>query len=367
MYIDLIDTAALCGLELTPVQGRNEMKAKCPLCRDYKRRMYLCTDPANPTWWCHNCGIGGNAVTLYAAVFGVSTKEAYRLLSCHTAVRTTPPPPLREPAETPIREIGQRSQIYLDMLQCMNLEPQHRHNLRERGLDDHIIDGNLYRSLPTDWRLRQQVTDWLASRYDLSGVPGFYLQDRGWRMTGFQTGGFLIPVCTKDNLIQGLQIRLDEAPPIWVPQPDGSVKQKKGERYRSFSSSHKKTGTASKCFIHVVGDQHSQTLYLTEGPLKADISSYLSGGGLFLGLAGVQSQKYLADTVRQLKPRTIVECLDMDVRTNPDVQRAQARIRDTCMPLCSDYQVFHWPLEKKGIDDWLLYQKLRAEHMQPAA
>lgn len=151
----------------------------------------------------------------------------------------------------------------------MNLEPQHRRNLRERGLDDHIIDGNLYRSLPTDWRLRQQVTDRLASRYDLSGVPGFYLQDGGWRMTGFQTGGFLIPVCTKDNLIQGLQIRLDEAPPIWVPQPDGSVKQKKGERYRSFSSSHKKTGAASKCFIHVVGDQHSRTLYLTEGPSKS--------------------------------------------------------------------------------------------------
>ena len=366
-YIDLIGTAALCGLELTPIQGQREMKTRCPLCRDYKKRMYLCTDPDNPTWWCHNCGNGGNAVTLYAAVFGVSTKEAYRILIHSPAVRAAPPPMVRERPEPAIRALPERSRIYLDMLQMMDLESRHRRNLLERGLTDALIQGNMYRTLPADWRCRQQITDRLAGRYDLTGVPGFYVKDGEWRMAGSCTGGYLIPVCDKDNLIQGLQIRLDDAPPVAIPRPDGTAVPKKGSRYRWFSSGNRETGTPASCFIHTVGDQRSRTLYLTEGPLKADVSSYLSGGGLFLGLTGVQNLRYLPDTLRQLRPHTIVECIDMDVRTNPDVQRAQARIRDICIPLCRDYRVFHWPTAQKGIDDYLLFQKLKAERRGSAA
>lgn len=367
MYIDLMDTAVLCGLELVPVPGRREVKTRCPLCQDYKKRMYLCTDPDNPTWWCHNCGVGGNAITLYAAVFGVSSKEAYRILISSPAARAAPPPIAQDRPEPNIRVLSERSRIYLDMLQMMELEPRHRQELLKRGLDDPIIDGNLYRTLPADWHCRQRITDRLAAYYDLTGVPGFYVKDGAWRMAGSLTGGYLIPVCSKDNLIQGLQIRLDEAPPVVITRPDGLAAQKRGPRYRWFSSGSKETGTPASCFIHTVGDQRSRTLYLTEGPLKADVSSYLSGGGLFLGLTGVQNLRYLPETLRQLRPHTIVECIDMDIRTNPDVQRAQARIRDICIPLCTDYQVFHWPTAQKGIDDYLLFQKLKAEHLQSAA
>lgn len=57
----------------------------------------------------------------------------------------------------------------------------------------------------------------------------------------------------------------------------------------------------------------------------------------------------------------------MDVRTNPQVQRAQAKIRSICMPLCEDYRAFTWPVEQKGIDDWLLFEKLKQEHLYRAA
>lgn len=96
--------------------------------------------------------------------------------------------------------------------------------------------------------------------------------------------------------------------------------------------------------------------------MKADIASFLSEGELFIGLTGVQNVRYLAEVVKKLQPKRIVECIDMDVRTNPHVQRAQSKIRSICMPLCGEYRTFTWPIEQKGIDDWLLFEKLKREH-----
>jgi hypothetical protein len=101
--------------------------------------------------------------------------------------------------------------------------------------------------------------------------------------------------------------------------------------------------------------------------MKADIASFLSGGELFIGLTGVQNTRYLEDVVRQLKPKRILECVDMDCRTNPHVQRAQAKIRAICTPLCEEYRLFTWPVEQKGIDDYLLFEKLKREHLYRAA
>ena len=279
-----------------------------------------------------------------------------------------------EPQPDPIRTLHERSQIYLQMLSLLELEPRHYENLRRRGLSDDMIRGNMYRSIPTNGKFRQWVTDQLAEQYDLSGMPGFYTEDFRWQMAGCRHSGFLIPVCDKDSQIQGLQIRLDEPPSKTVTLPDGNRAEKKGNRFRWFSTGGMRSGrkifengTGISSYIHVVGDPHSDTLHITEGPLKADIASYLSDGELFIGLTGVQNVRYLADVVAQLKPKHILECIDMDVRTNPQVQRAQAKIRSICMPLCEDYRAFTWPVEQKGIDDWLLFEKLKQEHLYRAA
>ena len=84
--------------------------------------------------------------------------------------------------------------------------------------------------------------------------------------------------------------------------------------------------------------------------------------GLSYGLYKGMLDNYLAEVVKKLHPKRIVECIDMDVRTNPHVQKAQSKIRSICMPLCEDYRTFTWPIEQKGIDDWLLFEKLKREH-----
>lgn len=380
VYIDVVDTALLCGLDIKQsTLGNDEVQARCPYCEDYKYRMYLSSQPENATFWCHNCGTGGNAVTLYADFNPerrrLTTREAYEELIRHPQVKSGNPPDEPRPELTePIRPLHERSQIYLEMLSLLTLEDKHYWNLLGRGMSDGIIRGNMYRSIPTNWKERRRAVEQLSSRFDLSGIPGFYTRNLRWEMSNCRYSGILIPVCDRNNRIQGLQIRLDEPPPKIITKPDGSKVEKKGDRFRWFStggmSNGKKyyeNGTGISSYIHVVGDLNSDTLHITEGAMKADIASFLSDGELFLGLTGVQNTRYLADVVKQLKPKRILECIDMDVRTNPHVQRAQAKIRAICAPLCEEYRPFVWPVEQKGIDDWLLFEKLKREHLYQAA
>ena len=113
--------------------------------------------------------------------------------------------------------------------------------------------------------------------------------------------------------------------------------------------------------MHVVGNGNSDTLFLTEGVMKSDIASYLSGGSLFVGLTGVNNTRFLAEVIGMLRPRIIVECIDMDKRYNPHVMKAMENIRAICIPLCQNYQPFDWPDRFKGIDDYYLAQRMQQD------
>ena len=90
--IDVVDTAVLCNLDIKQsTVTREEVQARCPFCGDYKYRMYLSHRMDNATYWCHNCGATGNAVTLYAAFNPegrrLSNAVAYHELLRHPNVR----------------------------------------------------------------------------------------------------------------------------------------------------------------------------------------------------------------------------------------------------------------------------------------
>ena len=363
---DLLDTAELCGLDIkSRTLAKEEVEARCPYCNDHRYRMYL--NRITHMFFCQNCGTGGNAVTLYADCnpkgIRLTNYESYKALSAEPSVRQYDVPIIESRGEPPIRELYERSEIYLEFLKLLRLEKDHLTNLLNRGLSTEIIKGNMYKSFPTDKTERQWICDNLAARYDLTDVPGFYRSGGRWSIIGLKSG-ILIPICSKDNLIQGLQIRFDNPPVKRVTAADGKVTEKVGGRFRWLSTGGNgfTDGTGITSYIHVTGDVSSDTLYLTEGGMKADIASYLSGGRLFLGLTGVQHVRYLKEIVTSLHPKRIVECLDMDVRTNPQVQRAQSKIQAICTPLCEEYKRFFWPKEQKGIDDFMLFMKLKKEH-----
>ena len=143
--IDVVDTAVVCNLDIKQSTiNDDEVQAKCPYCQDYKYRMYLSHRMENATFWCHNCGTGGNAVTLYADFNPegrrLSNAEAYNELLHHPDVRCDEVPyEAGDHKELQIRPLHERSQIYLAFLQLLDLEEKHHRNLLNRGLSEEII------------------------------------------------------------------------------------------------------------------------------------------------------------------------------------------------------------------------------------
>lgn len=346
--IPILDTARRCGLILDEATlNREEVAACCPFCGDNgpgKHHLFLNT--RRDQYHCVLCGAGGNSVSLYARLEGVSNWQAYQDL-CQTAKlypfpeHSRPGPP-REPEPGPL---WQRHQVYSAMLAHLKLSPQHHAALLERGLSEERIRQNGYRTLPKSFASRRLLAGLLAGFYPLEGIPGFFEQDGRWTLAG--RGGLLIPCRDQDGHIQGLQIRLDDA---------GRAERK----YRWLSSRGLKRGTRGRSCIHITGDTRASTAYLTEGLLKGDVSSCLDHDALFVCFAGVNAVSGLRDELAGLEQvDEVVLALDMDKLTNWRVRRAAERIAETVRSIPGiRVRTMDWNLSFKGVDD---YYKARRE------
>lgn len=250
----------------------------------------------------------------------------------------TPTPQMKE--RQPVL-LEQRHAAYTDMLEHLTLLDRHGENLLGRGLSEDRIRENGYRSMPETERGRRLLADLLRSRgHDLRGVPGFRTYYGEWTLSG--PNGFLIPVRNKDGLIQGLKIRLDEA-----DYPN--------RKYRWLSSRSLPNGTRSYSWVHVTGDRTRKRAFLTEGPLKGDVASFLAKDALFICIGGVNALHGLTDTIRELGVHEVVEAMDMDQMTNPNVRNAirTMRVEVQKMPGIR-YSKYTWNPAYKGVDDYLL-------------
>ena len=212
----------------------------------------------------------------------------------------------------------------------------------ERGLSDERIVQNGYKSMPETSEQRRLLAKLVGSSYDLLGIPGYYMRYGQWTIAG--PNGFLIPVRNKDGLIQGLKIRLDD-----TAEP--------GRKYRWFSSRGRtmKHGTRSYSWIHVTGDRTRKRAFLTEGPLKGDVASFLANDALFICTGGVNAIKGLRETILTLGVREIVEAMDMDQMTNPQVRDAILAMRREVQKIPGiHYSKYSWNPAYKGVDDYFL-------------
>lgn len=350
---DIVQTAALCGIEFYPQQRNSvEIRANCPFCGD--TRYHLGLNREKEMFHCFRCKASGNSVSLYARMHGISNREAYRALRDETAENVDLIPQVETASETPIRPLNERHDVYYDFLRMLNLQPVHRENLIGRGLNFSEICRFMYKSVPLDRVFRREVLEKLSAVYDLTGIPGFYRDKNGdWQMYLKSCGGIFVPVCNKDGYIQGLQVRLN--------LPEGSLDKK----FRWFSSRHFNGGTAAKSWIHVVGDISSDEAVLTEGAMKADIASVLSGGRLFIAVPGVNAINLLPDVLRELRIRRVYEAMDMDKYSKPEVKDAMIALRSVIKSCDVDCKACSWNPYYKGIDDYC-FAKMQRE-LQPAA
>lgn len=340
-------SARRCGIRIDGrTLGREEVEAACPFCGDKPDRYHLSMNTRKNQYHCKLCGAGGNSVSLYARLQDVSYTDAAREL-IRGNIYKFPQPPQAPPAETGIKPLAERHGAYYEMLSHLALNDRHLRGLRDRGLPDERIGVNMYRTLPKDGPERRFLAGMLAGFYDLSGIPGFCTgKDGQWTIAG--KGGLLIPVCDKDGYIQGMQVRLDD----WDMEPGANGA---GRRYRWLSSRYSENGAGSAAWIHVTGDITSKTAYLTEGPLKGDVASFLGGDALFICVAGINATGGLADVIKSLGITELVIASDMDKEINPQVREGTERIAKAVSGI-KGVRVFSldWDARYKGIDDYYL-------------
>ena len=339
---DIMDVAQKCGIQFYPIQKDVvEIKALCPFCGD--RKYHLGLNRKKGMFHCFRCNESGNSVSLYAKIYGISNKAAYHALKENSETFNSEMVFNFCDYEMPIRPLKERHDVYYDFLKLLRLQNCHRENLINRGLSFHHIHQFMYKSVPVDNLFRREVLEKLASKHDLIGIPGFYRDERGdVQMYYKKCGGIFVPVCNKDGYIQGLQMRLDI--------PAGSSEKK----FRWFSSKHFRDGTGAKPWIHVVGDTTAETACLTEGAMKADISSVLSNGQLFIAVPGVNALNLLIEVIRYLKIRKVYEALDMDKRSKPEVKDALISLRELLDSNGIEYESCSWNPAYKGLDDYCL-------------
>src|SRR5262249_29587763 len=141
---------------------------------------------------------------------------------------------------------------------------------------------------------------------------GFYIAKRDGQCWGSIAGaaGLLIPVRNLDGPIVALKVRANDP---------GD-----GPKYTTISSA-KHGGPSPGAQVHVPlhDGPYGDTVRLTEGELKADIATALSGL-LTVSIPGVALWRKVLPVLQLLQPRQVRLAFDADWRTNPYVARALA-------------------------------------------
>ncbi len=225
---------------------------------------------------------------------------------------------------------------YRALLGEVALSGAHRDNLRRRGLTDADITRLGYKTLPLNGR--GAIVEKLQG-VPLTGVPGFWLHGGEVRMAG--PAGIAIPVRDLRGRIQGLQVRRDDT---------------EGGKYRWVSSRGYDRGCSPGVPVHVARPPsvaEAGEVWVTEGPLKADIAS-LKLGRVFLAVAGVSNWPGVKPVLQELAPSRVIVGFDQDKDKNPAVRLHTDRLIGSLLKQGLRCFEANWDQTKKGLDDLLL-------------
>lgn len=307
---DMVDLAYLLKLRVRHKKV-DSWDVNCPFCQERKGKMNL--NLKKKVFRCNRCGESGGMLDLYGKLYNVDHATASEEIKEALGKGGTEKEYIarKKELEKKIPEIPQsdpvsdkeRHKTYTMLLTFLPLAKSHAENLLERGFSQESIEQNRYKSTPA-FGYKKLVERLQKEGCVVQGVPGFYLDKDGKWTVNFcaRDAGFLIPVRNMDELIVGMQIRLDHP--------------YNNRKYIWFSSANCNRGVTSKSPVHFVGEEGQECVYITEGPLKADLSSFLSGRS-FVAVAGVNLYGNLPPCIKRLKQQgtnLIYEAYDMDKR-----------------------------------------------------
>lgn len=277
-------------------------------------------------------------------------------------------PPRPEPvARAPLFK---RDRVYRQLLDGLILLPAHLEHLTgpKRQMTPEQVKARGYASLwgnCKSWDESEQeardVAEALAQEFgDIRDIPGFGLRAPKRQNGEVLMGAFcpepriLIPIRAIGGEIQGFQMHDPTAEKNW--------------RYTWFSGVGE-TGASVGKPIHVsrpTGETKKPDAIITEGPLKADITSDQTGITT-LAFQGVKCIDWdeLGDLLDYIKPARVLLALDADRHRNPDVREAHEQLCRFCLDREQAFMVADWKEEDgKGIDDLLLNGK-RPNWLEP--
>lgn len=311
--ITMSDVMGLLGYS-RPSVGRDNMYIPCWNCDTPNTRTpHLNVNFTKNCYRCVRCADNhGGIFSLYSHYTGIAENKARDAIYARLGVngetaqadvevwRNYQKEIAELPPECPLADIETRDKTYAALLSRLSLAPDHRKNLKGRGLSDAAIDALGYKTTPY-FGTKQIANALLMEGYYLKGVPGFFRDKDGtWNLNlGSWVRGILIPARDENGRIQGLQIRLDKV---------------KKQKFIWLTSVSKQDGCAAETFCHLSGAA-TQSVLLTEGHMKADIIHYFTGLTV-LSVPGVNVLQNLDEMLNNLIQRGLkkgVLAYDMDM------------------------------------------------------
>lgn len=263
--------------------------------------------------------------------------------------------------DDPIADVDTLDAVYKALLAELVLSVEHSENLMSRGLSEEWIARAGYKTI--SGRVRQSTLEQLVRRFGvatLKTVPGFIEESTG--MFFNSPNGILVPARDSQKRIIGLKVRRDEA-------------LRSADRYRwitSRSDDYPGPSPGSPCHVPLWDGGHVDEIRITEGEIKADVATELSGM-LTISIPGATAIRSCLRALEDLHPQSVVLAWDADKARIPEPvegERPRKRnyvaigLQNAALLLHSkgyNVSVEHWPISQgKGIDDMLSQRRQSA-------
>ena len=338
--------------------GTVNPKVVCPVCG--KKDYFFNRNKNNGK--CFKCDFKGNQVSYLAKTLGVDNKEARKLMASYMGTgkgsEYVPNHDFVEPIKNAPSNISDC--IYREMIKESPLTTPAVRNLMERGLTAEEIakSGYGYYERANANRIIKETG------VSPKGVAGFY-DDGEWKATKVK-GGIAVPYLNEKREICGIQIRKlgalreGESKYTWLTS-NGKPNGAKVAPCCHFATDWA-YDTSANCYKPLL---RGRSVFLTEGAMKADIAHAVTGQTI-LAIAGVSNLGSLERALDYVKAQgivSIVDVLDMDYLTNPNVQRAMNNIKKIILAHDLQYTRYNWNtspepnLNLKGYDDFCVYMR----------
>jgi len=326
-HINILNVAYHSNIEIIKQDG-NEFSAICPFCgyKDNKRETNLKLNSVKNTYHCFKCGKSGYSIGLYAKLNFVDNKQAFKDLMKREFFSIDK----AEFEVMPINEISDveyRNEVYSEFLRMLKLDIKHKKQLQLLGFTNSSIQECNFKSIPKKSIFRKIICNNLKQKYNLEGIPGFYMhEDFSWDFCA--PSGFLIPVYDGEDNIQGLSIHLDE--------------KFNNTEYLWFSSNNKLNGTQAKNWITKANiNENTQTVILTDNLLTYNLIKEASDNPI-MAFSGLTNSYYI---LKELED-TNIENIIFTIRKLEDNQKLDYMIEKIFKDLlCKGYDITYKYIE----------------------